>query len=60
MNDVRCRLLTENLPGLTVLYLSNKTIDLDDNNLSSPAIRLISQLQLKELYIGTRLRSFRL
>ena len=55
IGDVRCQLISKNLPGLTNLKLCNILSNIDNNRLSDLAVRSISQLhQLTELYIGTR------
>ena len=49
IGDVRCQLLVKNLPGLTLLRVSNIFPNLD-NSLSDLAVRSIIQLrQLTEL-----------
>lgn len=55
MDDIRCRLLVENLPNLTFLSLSKPDCETDDNKLSDRAlVYIVRLLQLAELDIGTR------
>ena len=54
MGEVRCKLLTKNLSGLTVLDIGTIFSNVDGNNLSDLAVRSIVQLnRLTQLWIGT-------
>lgn len=54
IGDTGCRLLLQNLPGLSSLNLCSNLANIDSNSLSSLAVQSLSQLrQLVELNISS-------